>query len=136
MLDRLWVRLGFGHLIGAASIGTRPHDCGPLSVYWTVPKLSEETIKEAFLYCSDSWPYGGVTNKEFNIALKFLKVDAEYRGETETLGELLDRRPKKCVALLYGHYVAIMRGRIVGRDRGYPVTPDSTVYCHWLVGSN
>ena len=53
-------------------IGQRPHDCALTSLYQAVPWLPESKIVEAFGFCAADWPYGGVTNKEFSIALEYL----------------------------------------------------------------
>ena len=109
------------------------HDCAPVSLYRVVPWIREDQIIEAFRYCTDGWPYAGVTNKEFQIVLKYLKVDAHYSDEEETVGYLLDRRPARCIALVPHHFIGIINGRIVGRDAG--MSRSTTVYCHWTFRS-
>ena len=113
---------------GPATIGQKPHDCALTSLYWAVPRLSESKIVEAFGFCAATWPYGGVTNKEFSVALKYLDIAYTYSDKTETLGDLLGRRPTKAVALLHGHFISIHRGR-VDESRNWPA--DTTVYCCW-----
>ena len=101
-------------------------------MYWAVPSLSEDRIREAFQYCAKNWPYGGVTNTEFAIALKYLDVEHRYSAETESLDALLARKPARCVALLPYHFIAILSGRIAGKD-GYRIwKPATTVYCSWV----
>ena len=46
------------------------HDCGPRALIRVVPKLKEAQIREAFLLCSEKWPHGGVSNKEFEDRTK------------------------------------------------------------------
>lgn len=111
-----------------ASIGQQLHDCALTSLYWAVPWLPESKIVEAFGFCAANWPYGGVTNKEFSIALKYLDVPYTYSDKTETLSDLLSRRPTKAVALLHGHFISIHRGQ-VDESRHWPI--DTTVYCCW-----
>ena len=132
MVDRFWVWLGGSHTIAPTKIGNRDHDCALASLYWAAPQISEDQIIEAFEFCAENWPYGGVTNKEFQIALKFLKAESRYYADTETLGMLLDRHPKRCVALLPYHFIAIVNGKIVGRDTQLVWSRNATVYCHWL----
>lgn len=112
-----------------ASIGQQPHDCALTSLYWAVPWLPESKIVEAFGFCAADWPYGGVTNTEFSIALNYLGVPYTYSHKTETLGDLLGRRPTKAVALLHGHFISIHRGRI---DELQHWPTDTTVYCCWI----
>jgi hypothetical protein len=133
-VDKIWVALGGRrHLVEPAQIGQGPHDCGLVSLYQVVPWIPEDRIVEAFQYCTDAWPYGGITNKEFQIAVKYLKVDAHYSDEEETLGSLLDRKPVRCIALLPYHYVGILNGKVAGHEPG--IDRSTTVYCHWTFDS-
>ena len=131
MVDKVWVRLRGNHVINPATIGGKDHDCALASIYWAAPWIPEVHIVEAFEFCTENWPYGGVTNKEFAIALKYLNAEACYYANTETLGALLNRNPVRCVALLHGHFIAIVNGKPVGRDAHLTWDPKSTVYCHW-----
>ena len=133
--DRIWAWLGSGHVIDPAKIGGGDHDCALASLYWAAPWIPENRIIEAFGYCTENWPYDGVTNKEFQIALKYLNAESCYCADTETLGSLLDRRPNRCVALLHGHFVAIVNGKVVGRDARRAWNRSTTVYCHWTFRS-
>lgn len=129
-VDRIWVKLGGKrHPIAPSTLGHGPHDCGPASLYRVVPWLSEDSIREAFLYCAEAWPYGGVTNRDFQIAVKYLKVDALYCDTKETVGSLLAKNPARCVALLPGHYIGIIDGKILPPDVG--MSHRATVHFHW-----
>ncbi len=132
-VDRAWTWLGGGHLLAPAKLGQGDHDCGPISLYWTTPWIPESRISDAFLFCAENWPHGGVTNKEFQIALKYLDVESHYSAKSETLGMLLARKPRRCVALLHGHFIAIINGEIVGRDARWIGSLGTEVYCHWLL---
>ena len=134
-VDRVWVWLGGSHIVGPTTIGGGAHDCALASLYRAAPWIPEHLIVEAFGFCTENWPYGGVTNKEFAIALKYLNAGTRYSAETETLGALLHRKPDRCVALLHGHFIAIVRGKIVGRDALHAWDPLTTVYCHWTFRS-
>ena len=130
IVDTMWVTLGGKrHLIGPSMLGHGPHDCGPASLYRVVPWLSEETIREAFLYCAEAWPHGGVTNRDFQIAVKYLKLDSRYSDIKETVGSLLAKNPARCVALLPGHYIGIVDGKILPPDVG--ISHGATVHFHW-----
>ena len=131
MVDRAWVGLGGKrHLIGPAVLCRGPHDCGPASLYRVVPWAIEDEIVDAFRYCADAWPYGSVTNRDFQIAVRYLRLDADYSAHEETVGSLLDRCPPRCVALIPGHYIGIVDGKILPPDIGVP--RNTTVHHHWV----
>ena len=130
-VDRAWVWAGRGHVAAPITLGNGPHDCALASLYWAVPGLSEHRISEALQFCSKDWPYDGVTNTEFAVALKYLDVGNHYFGETETLGDLMARKPARCVALLPYHFIAVIDGRIVGSDADHHWGPSTMVYCSW-----
>ena len=134
-MDTIWVWLGGHHLVAPTTTGAGDHDCALASLYWAAPWIPENRIVEAFGFCTENWPYGGVTNKEFQIALKFLKAESHYSTDLETLGALLGSRPARCVALLPGHFIAIVNGQIVGRDTHLRWSSSTTVYCHWTFRS-
>ena len=135
ILDTIWVRLGGVHLVAPTRIGTGEHDCALVSLYWAAPWIPDDRIVEAFGFCTENWPYGGVTNKEFQIALKYLKAESRYSTDLTTLGALLGSRPTRCVALLPGHFIAIANGQIVGRDAHVRWPSSTKVYCHWTLRS-
>ncbi len=107
------------------------HDCALASLYWAAPWIPEARIIEAFQLCAENWPYGGVTNREFAIALKYLNVESLYSTDASTLGALRNRRQGRFVALLHGHFMAIINGKIVGKDALRAWDTRSTVYCYW-----
>ena len=130
-LDRSSVWAGRGHIVAPVALGNGPHDCALTSLYWAVPTLSENRIKEAFQFSTKNWPYGGVTNTEFAIALKYLDVEHRYFADTESLDALLARKPTRCVALLPYHFIAVLGGQIAGGDAYRVWNPATTVYCSW-----
>lgn len=131
IVDRLSVVLRDRHTASPVKIGRGQHDCALSSLYWAAPGIAESDIVDAFNVVADSWPYGGITNKEFAIALKHLRVNGAYSTDLKTLGALLATKPAKCVALLHGHFIPIVDGVIVGGDAYRPWAPDTHVYCHW-----
>ena len=133
LADRAWVSLGGNHLMHPSTIGVGVHDCALASLYWAAPWIPESRIIEAFQYCAENWPFGGITNKEFAIALKYLDVESGYSDETQTLGALIARSPGRCVVLLHGHFIAIAKGKIVGRDAVRAWDARLTVHCHWTL---
>ena len=107
------------------------HDCGPRALLRVVPELQETQIRDAFTLCSEKWPYGGVCNKEFEIAVKHLGVEHRYNHSEETLQDLLDRKPHRCVALLDGHFVAIKDGELEGNEFLLSPPSETKVFCSW-----
>ena len=49
-----------------------PHDCALHALSEVAPEVDIDKMREAFLFCAKEWPYGGVTNREFHVALNFL----------------------------------------------------------------
>ena len=135
IIDKAWVYLRGSHLLAPSKLGMGDHDCAPVSLYWAAPWISESQIRHAFLFCAENWPYGGVTNREFQITLKYLKTEVYYSADSETLGVLLAKKPNRCVALLHGHFIAIIKGKIVGRDARRVWDLNTEVYCHWIFRS-
>ena len=135
LTDRVWVWLGGSHLIAPTTIGGGEHDCALVSLYWAAPWFPEDQISEAFEVCAGNWPYGGVTNKEFAIALAYLRAKVHYSPDPGTLEALLDKKPSRCVALLHGHFIAIVNGKIVGPDARLNWRPSTKVYCYWTFSS-
>ena len=121
------------HFVEPTPLSEGAHNCALVSVYRTVSHLSVSQIMEAFGFCTKKWPYGGVSNKELAITLKFLGVRSTYSDRKETLGELLKRKPSRCIALLHGHFVAIVDGKLVGNDQSLSSCPKATIYCHWTI---
>lgn len=130
-VDRFSVVLRNRHTAAPERIGDGPHDCALSSLFWAVPVLPETEIISAFNVATDNWPYGGVTNKEFAIALSHLGVGSSYSTEINRLDELLATRPARCVALVRGHFISIVDGVIAGRDATHPWPPETHLYCHW-----
>ena len=110
------------------------HDCAPRSLLRAVPELDPGQVLNAFTLCSEKWPYGGVSNKEFEITVKFLGLEHEYCGDEETLEDVLDRKPGRCVALLWGHFIAIRDGEVAGYELLAEKPAETTVVCSWVFG--
>ena len=133
VLERIYARIWRKHLFPPRKIGDGPHDCALVALYWAAPKISEDAITNAFMFCSENWPYSGITNKEFAIALKYMKSDHEYHhDDSDTIGELLKKKHKRCVALVYGHFIAIVNGKIVGEDAKRAWSTTEKIYCYWV----
>ena len=112
--------------------GRGRHDCALVALYAAVPGISEDAVIDAFTFCTENWPYAGVTNKEFNIAVRYLKLKVEYDdSDGQTVNNLTQKRAGRCVALLHGHYIATRNGKIIGRDANIYSDPETKVYCSW-----
>ena len=131
IIDGLSAALRDRHVAHPTEIGNGQHDCALSSLYWAVPSLPESEITQTFHITAETWPYGGVSNKEFAIALNYLKLESDYSGEAITLGALLAAKPARCVALVHGHFIPIFNGVIVGRDARNDWPSSTHVYCHW-----
>ena len=108
------------------------HDCALVALYSAVPEISEDDIIDAFTFCTENWPYAGVTNKEFNIVVKYLKLKVEYDdSDGQTISSLTQKKTGRHVALLHGHYIATKNGKIIGGDANIYNNLDSNVYCSW-----
>ena len=124
-------------LIGSGTIFNGQHDCGPRALCQILPHLKQDSVKEAFLYSSKLWPYGGVTNKDFNIALRYLRIINlfEYKGYEETCMPVAnDFRNKKndtFILLIYGHYTVVRKGKIIDRRVLAKNISKEQVYCSW-----
>ena len=110
--------------------GSGNHDCGPVALHYTNPMLSERAVRDAFLHCTAAWPHAGVSNRDFMISVQYLGLRFLYDTRMATLREVLAIRPRRCVVLLYGHFLPIVRGRILEADPNR-FSLDSTVFCSW-----
>jgi len=108
------------------------HDCAPKSLLLAMPEVDSEKVREGLTLCTENWPYGGVTNKEFAIAIKFLGLKHEYHGDEESLENLLSRKPARCVALLWRHFIAIRDGAVAGRELLLKPIARTKVICSWV----
>ena len=108
------------------------HNCALIALHIISPETSESKILEAFYHCCEQWPNGGVTNREFNIVLKFLNIDTlSYCDKESTLQSLLEK-DKKFIALVHGHYLAISNKNILEYYNPYWANnTNEKVYCYW-----
>ena len=132
-ISNLWVKWFDSKAYGEPQkFGKGQHDCALVALYSAVPGISEDDIIDAFTFCTENWPCAGVTNKEFNIVVKYLKLKVEYNDSVgQTINSLTQKKTGRCVALLHGHFVATENGEIIGGDANMYNEPDSKVYCSW-----
>ena len=109
------------------------HDCALRALYIMLPDTPIEGMINAFTNCCEWWPYRGVSNKEFNIALASLKIKDRFEyadPEAITLGHLLKRKKDIFIALVYGHYTVVSRGVVLDKHADY-YGAKQKVYCYW-----
>ena len=110
------------------------HDCALRALYITLPSTSVEDMISTFTNCCEWWPYRGVSNKEFNIALASLKIKDSFEyiaPESIMLGQLLKRKKDTFIVLVYGHYTVISSGIILDKYADYYDRTQQKVYCCW-----
>ena len=108
-----------------------PHDCALRALYITLPDTPVESMINSFTNCCEWWPYQGVTNKEFNIALASLKIKNRFQyvaSESTTLNHLSKRKKDTFIALIYGHYTVVSKGVLLDN---YVGSATQKVYSYW-----
>lgn len=136
----------FSHLIRSRKIKTVPqsdalspsrikvspgiHNCAPNALAKVMPSLSSDGIIKGFFECCDKWPYGGVTNKEFNITLRHLGIFNQFEYDDNKKIKVLNFLSRKdtFIILLYGHFTVIKAGKV---DDNHTVRYHDQVYCSW-----
>lgn len=135
-IKRIWSRiLGFRyhrarHKIPGILSG--PHDCALVALAQVLPDLDKEKIKVAFSNCCDLWPYAGVTNKEFNITLRYLGILERFEYDDRDgliIKNFRHRKGDIFIVLIYGHFQVLDNKNKAGCY--YPANEKSTVYCSW-----
>lgn len=111
------------------------HNCGPVALAKVLPDLPAKRIMDGFSDCCDKWPFGGVTNKEFNITLRYLNVLSQFEyidSDDMQLKDFLAQKNDIFILLVYKHFTVVKYGKI---DDGYfyehHCSPKDEVYCAW-----
>lgn len=110
-----------------------PHDCGLRALCRVMPELPLEKITHAFDNSCDKWPFDGITNKEFNIALRFLGVFELFKysdTEGKKLIEFLNE-DGVYILLIYGHFTVVMDGKIKDSSYYQNMSGSEKVFCSW-----
>ena len=112
----------------------KSHSCAPIALHSIFTDIPESKLLDAFYHCCNQWPNGGVTNKEFNIVIKFLSINnLLYLDKETTIDSLLKRKGDIFIALVYGHYLAISYGKVLEfYDSFWKDNLEKKVYCYWL----
>ena len=103
-----------------------------------MPEIPYENLRQSFSYCCENWPYGGVTNKEFNITLRNLKVFERFEycdSDGMKVRDFLAQKDGVFILLVHGHFTVVDRGTL--RDSHiYMHARQGTVYCSWRLIEN
>lgn len=109
------------------------HTCAPIALHIMLPTIPESKLLDAFYHCCEEWPNAGVTNKEFNIVIKYLDIhNLKYIGRGTTIHHLLKQKKEKFIALIYGHYLVISYGKIIDSYNS-SFNKNTKVYCYWVL---
>ena len=132
LTDRVWVWLGGSHLIAPTAIGSGKHDCALVSLYWAAPCFPEDQIFEASRFvCRELALWWSYEQRVRNCVGGSCVPRPTTLLARRPLGALLDKKPGRCVALLHGHFISIVNGKIVGPDARLAWRPNTKVYCYW-----
>ncbi len=88
------------------------HDCGLRALHIVLPSISIEKMKDAFTNCCEWWPYKGISNKEFNISLSYLKIKNKFdyvAPQSTSLSDLMYCKKDIFIALIHGHYTVVKK---------------------------
>ena len=105
------------------------HDCALRALHMVCPDISIESMQHSFNICCNNWPYAGITNKEFNISISNLKIKDRfqyYDNDNIILKHLLRNKEHIFIALIYGHYTVIYKGKATEYS-----SPYEEIYCYW-----
>ncbi len=114
------------------------HDCGLRALHIALPEIPLKDIVEAFGNCCEWWLYKGVTNKEFNVVLSYLKIRDRFEysaPDAVSLDHLLQKDTDIFIALIYGHYTVIYKGYVLEQNTIRIKMPQCKVYCYWCLVS-
>ena len=79
------------------------------------------------------WPYRGISNKEFNITLAYLKIQDTFEyviPKTLNLSDLISHKNDTFIVLVYGHYTIIKNGVCLEKSYSH-FSEEIKVYCYW-----
>ena len=113
---------------------SNPHDCGPRALLSAIPELPHSKIKDAFMQCTDKWPNGGVTNVEFNVALRYMKIFDRFKyndADGQVMGDFLVDETGTYILLIHGHFTTIKGNKIYDSLAYTNPNPKQVVYCSW-----
>ena len=115
-------------------IRSSPHSCALCALYQVLPEFTFQELSEAFRLCTeDSWPNRGVTNKEFNITLKYLDIfDRFLYNDNDTSFHTILHMQSDVIVLIHGHYTVVQKGQIRDQYGSFPREREK-VYCYWIL---
>lgn len=110
------------------------NSCALTALSRVMPNLSYDEISDAFYNCCENWPAAGVTNKEFNIILRYLKIINRFKYSDSndlTIGRFYKRNVKHTIVLIHGHFT-VLHQRNIYDSYGYSHLSNNTkVYASW-----
>lgn len=109
-----------------------PHDCSVRSLLLVMPELDYEEVRKNFLNCTDKYPYGSVTTRDFNIVLRVMKIFDKFehgKANGKTIWDFADDKENTYILLLEGHFTVVSDGKIVDF---FPIhLLDGKVHSYW-----
>ena len=109
-----------------------PHDCSVRSLLLVMPELDYEEVRKNFLNCTDKYPYGSVTTRDFNIVLRVMKIFDKFehgKANGKTIWDFADDRENTYILLLEGHFTIVSDGKVVDF---FPINLlDGKVHSYW-----
>ncbi len=109
------------------------HDCGIRALLAVVPDIPDEQIQKTFMHCADKWPYAGISDKEFNISLRHLKLFDRFTYECEgtSIEQLKQDAKNTYIALIPGHYTVVHESKVIDSDYNQGLPNNTKVIASW-----
>ena len=107
------------------------HTCAPNALLAVMPKLGENEVDSAFVFCCEDYPYGGVTNSEFSAVLGYLKIKEKFEyndKDGKFLKDFLRDKESIYILLVWGHFTVIKNGKVHDFIKQ---KPSKRVFCSW-----
>ncbi len=103
----------------AAKMFHGEHDCGPIALCKVFPHLKYGKVREAFLYSTKLWPSGPVSNKDMNIALRYLNIYERFEYQAHLIGKkkkiihFTKQQDTTFILLFKWHYTVVSNCKIL-----------------------
>ena len=135
-LELLWSHIPFSKF-PEVSIDHRlrsgEHNCGLVALAKVMPDLSTDQIIQGFSDCCERWPYAGITNKEFNITLRYLGIYTQFEyddSDEMVVDHFLAKNKGVFILLVRGHFAVVKNGKLYDNSL-YAQLHGGKVYCSW-----
>ena len=108
------------------------HECALNVLDKTLSDIDRNIISDALSKCCSKWPYGGVTNREMNITLRYLKANEQFEYNDDSgliVKDFVNRNGQNdtYILLVTGYFTVLEKGDII--ESG--VSINDTVYSSW-----